>query len=120
RTNRDYALATLKAAEAAGAQWLVLCDTNGGTLPAELVEMIRAVKTHVRAPLGIHVHNDAECAVANSLAAVAEGVGQVQGTVNGFGERCGNANLVSIIPSLVLKMGLHSLPHPNPPDLPHP
>ncbi|PYM76811.1 MAG: citramalate synthase [Candidatus Rokuibacteriota bacterium] len=95
RANRDYALATLKAAEAAGASWLVLCDTNGGTLPVELVEMIRAVKSHVRAPIGIHVHNDAECAVANSLAAVAEGVGQVQGTFNGFGERCGNANLVS-------------------------
>jgi len=91
----------------------VLCDTNGGTLPAELIEMIRTVKAHVRAPLGIHVHNDAECAVANSLAAVGEGVGQVQGTVNGFGERCGNANLVSIIPSLVLKMGLDCIPEPN-------
>src|SRR5258705_67107 len=108
--NRDYALATLKAAEAAGASWLVLCDTNGGTLPVELVEMIRAVKARVRAPIGIHVHNDAECAVANSLAAVAEGVGQVQGTFNGFGERCGNANLVSIIPSLVLKMGVDCIP----------
>ena len=106
RANRDYALATLRAAESAGAHWLVLCDTNGGTLPADLVEILRAVKTSVRTPLGIHVHNDAECAVANSLAAVAEGVGQVQGTMNGFGERCGNANLVSIIPSLVLKMGI--------------
>jgi 2-isopropylmalate synthase len=106
RANRDYALATLRAAESAGAHWLVLCDTNGGTLPADLVEILRAVKTAVKTPLGIHVHNDAECAVANSLAAVAEGVGQVQGTMNGFGERCGNANLVSIIPSLVLKMGI--------------
>src|SRR5215813_9356076 len=74
RANRDYALATLKAADAAGARWLVLCDTNGGTLPSELVEVLREVKRHVRAPLGIHVHNDAECAVANSLAAVQEGV----------------------------------------------
>src|SRR5206468_3533190 len=85
RANRDYALATLRAAEAAGAHWLVLCDTNGGTLPGELVAMIAEVKKQVRVPLGIHVHNDAECAVANSLAAVAEGVGQVQGTLNGFG-----------------------------------
>jgi 2-isopropylmalate synthase len=110
RANRDYALATLKAADAAGARWLVLCDTNGGTLPAELVEIIREVKRHVHAPLGIHVHNDAECAVANSLAAVQEGVDHVQGTMNGFGERCGNANLVSIIPTLMLKMGLDCLP----------
>ncbi|HEY2994791.1 MAG TPA: citramalate synthase, partial [Methylomirabilota bacterium] len=95
---------------AAGARWLVLCDTNGGTLPAELVEIVREVKRQVRAPLGIHVHNDAECAVANSLAAVQEGVDHVQGTINGFGERCGNANLVSIIPTLMLKMGLDCLP----------
>ena len=110
RANREYALATLRAAERAGAHWLVLCDTNGGTLPAELVEILRVVKGAVGTPLGIHVHNDAECAVANSLAAVAEGVGQVQGTINGFGERCGNANLVSIIPSLVLKMGIDCIP----------
>src|SRR5256712_2958330 len=113
RANRDYALATLKAAERAGAHWLVLCDTNGGTLPAQLVEILREVKKVVKTPLGIHVHNDAECAVANSLAAVAEGVGQVQGTMNGYGERCGNANLVSIIPNLVLKMGLDCIPEPN-------
>jgi len=113
RANPDYAVATLMAAEAAGAHWLVLCDTNGGTLPAELVATIQAVKKHVRAPLGIHVHNDAECAVANSLAAVGEGINQVQGTFNGFGERCGNANLVSIIPSLVLKLGLDCIPEPS-------
>jgi len=110
RANREYALATLKAADAAGARWLVLCDTNGGTLPTELVQILREVKRQVRAPLGIHVHNDAECAVANSLAAVQEGVDHVQGTINGFGERCGNANLVSIIPTLMLKMGLDCLP----------
>ncbi|MBI2158792.1 MAG: citramalate synthase [Candidatus Rokubacteria bacterium] len=113
RVNRDYALETLKAAEAAGAHWLVLCDTNGGTLPADLVAILQVVKKHVNTPLGIHVHNDAECAVANSLAAVREGIGQVQGTINGFGERCGNANLVSVIPSLVLKMGLDCIPGPN-------
>src|SRR5213080_957927 len=113
RANREYALATLQVAERAGAHWLVLCDTNGGTLPAQLVEILREVKKVARTPLGIHVHNDAECAVANSLAAVAEGVGQVQGTMNGFGERCGNANLVSIIPSLVLKLGLDCIPESN-------
>jgi 2-isopropylmalate synthase len=113
RANREYALATLKAAETAGAHWLVLCDTNGGTLPADLVAIVQAVKRVVQAPLGIHVHNDAECAVANSLAAVLEGVDQVQGTVNGFGERCGNANLVSIIPTLVLKLGLDCIPTPH-------
>src|SRR2546428_3611614 len=110
RANREYALATLKAAAEAGAHWLVLCDTNGGTLPQDLVAVIREVKRHVKTPLGIHVHNDAECAVANSLAAVMEGVDQVQGTMNGFGERCGNANLVSIIPTLALKLGLDCVP----------
>jgi len=110
RANRDYALSTLAAAESAGAHWLVLCDTNGGTLPADLVAILRVVRGHVKAPLAIHAHNDAECAVANSLAAVAEGADQVQGTINGFGERCGNANLVSIIPSLVLKLGLDCIP----------
>ncbi len=113
RANREYALQTLKAAERAGAHWLVLCDTNGGTLPTDLVAVLREVKKHVTTPLGIHVHNDAECAVANSLAAVLEGVGQVQGTMNGFGERCGNANLVSIIPSLVLKMQVDCIPENN-------
>jgi 2-isopropylmalate synthase len=113
RANREYALATLQAAERAGAHWLVLCDTNGGTLPAQLVEILREVRKAVKTPLGIHVHNDAECAVANSLAAVTEGVGQVQGTMNGFGERCGNANLVSIIPSLVLKLRLDCIPENN-------
>jgi 2-isopropylmalate synthase len=110
KANREYALRTLEMAQATGATWLVLCDTNGGTLPAELAAIVRVVREHVQTPLGIHVHNDAECAVANSLTAVIEGVGQVQGTMNGFGERCGNANLVSIIPSLVLKMGLECIP----------
>jgi 2-isopropylmalate synthase len=110
RRNSEYALATLTAAETAGAHTLILCDTNGGTLPFELTEILREVKRHVRASLGIHVHNDGECAVASSLAAVREGCDQVQGTLNGYGERCGNANLVSIIPALVLKMGLACIP----------
>src|SRR6266540_3225819 len=110
RANREYALETLRAAASGGAAWLVLCDTNGGTLPGELAEIVREVKRQVRAPLGIHVHNDAECAVANSLAAVAEGIDHVQGTINGYGERCGNANLVSIIPNVMLKMGLECIP----------
>jgi len=113
RANPAYALATLKAAADAGAHWLVLCDTNGGTLPGDLVEIIREVKRHLPTRLGIHVHNDAECAVANSLAAVAEGCEQVQGTMNGFGERCGNANLVSVIPALVLKLKLDCIPEPG-------
>jgi 2-isopropylmalate synthase len=113
RANREYALETLRAAESAGAHWLVLCDTNGGTLPFDLVEILREVRRHVRIPMGIHAHNDAECAVANALAAVREGADQVQGTVNGFGERCGNANLMSVIPALVLKMGLECIPAPN-------
>ena len=115
KRNREYALATLRVAEAAGAHCLVLCDTNGGCVPHEIVEILRAVKQVVKpsSPLGIHVHNDTECAVANTLAAVSEGVNHVQGTVNGYGERCGNANLISIIPNLMLKMGLESLPREN-------
>ena len=110
RANREYALETVRAAAAAGARWIVLCDTNGGTLPHDLAAIVREVRRHVATPLGIHVHNDAECAVANTLAAVLEGVDQVQGTINGFGERCGNANLVSVIPALVLKLGLECVP----------
>jgi 2-isopropylmalate synthase len=117
RKNSEYALETLKAAEAAGAHWLVLCDTNGGMLPFDVVEIVREVKRHVRTPLGIHVHNDTECAVASSLAAVREGCDQVQGTVNGYGERCGNANLVSVLPALVLKMGHECIPREHLRDL---
>jgi 2-isopropylmalate synthase len=110
KRDREYALQTLRAAEAAGAASLVLCDTNGGALPHEVTEIVREVRRHVRAPLGIHAHNDGECAVANSLAAVLEGAEQVQGTLNGYGERCGNANLISIIPNLMLKLGLQAIP----------
>jgi 2-isopropylmalate synthase len=113
KKDRDYALQTLRAAEGAGARCLVLCDTNGGALPHEVAEIVREVRRQVRAPLGIHVHNDGECAVANTLAAVLEGADHVQGTLNGYGERCGNANLVSIIPNLMLKLGLAAIPPGN-------
>lgn len=107
KANRDYALACLKTALEAGAELLVLCDTNGGTLTGEVSEIIRQVQAALPgAALGIHAHNDAEVAVANSLEAVRLGCVQVQGTVNGYGERCGNANLCSVIPSLELKMGV--------------
>lgn len=107
KANPGYAFETLRRALAGGAERLVLCDTNGGTLPQELVEIIGDVRHTLGEStlLGIHAHNDAETAVANSLLAVKAGVGHVQGTINGFGERCGNANLCSIIPGLVVKMG---------------
>jgi len=106
RDNPEYALQVAAAAAKAGAECVVLCDTNGGTLPQKIVESIKAVKKASPVALGIHTHNDAELAVANSLAAVEAGVTQVQGTINGYGERCGNANLCSIIPTLKLKMGI--------------
>jgi 2-isopropylmalate synthase len=104
KANPDYALACARAAYDAGARWVVLCDTNGGTLPSEIFEIVRTVtKSIPGSRLGIHAHNDTEQAVANSLAAVDAGARQIQGTLNGIGERCGNANLISIIPTLVLK-----------------
>jgi 2-isopropylmalate synthase len=115
KANPDYALQTLDSALQAGAEWLVLCDTNGGTLPHEISQIVSQVQTwllahpqpehcpHVR--LGIHTHNDADTAVANAIAAVLAGVEMVQGTLNGYGERCGNANLCSVIPNLQLKLG---------------
>jgi len=104
KANPDYAVACAKAAYEAGARWVVLCDTNGGTLPHEIEAIVGEVIKHVPGDhLGIHAHNDTEQAVANSLAAVRAGVRQIQGTLNGLGERCGNANLVSIIPTLKLK-----------------
>ncbi len=102
--NRAYALAVATTAYKAGARWVVLCDTNGGTLPHEISEIVSEVVKHVPGThLGIHTHNDTENAVANTLAAVRAGARQIQGTLNGLGERCGNANLVSIIPTLLLK-----------------
>ncbi|MTJ80208.1 MAG: citramalate synthase [Telmatospirillum sp.] len=106
RANPSYALSAVKTAYEAGARWVVLCDTNGGTLPHEIERIVSEVVATVPGHhLGIHCHNDCDNAVANSLAAVRAGVRQVQGTLNGLGERCGNANLISIIPNLVLKMG---------------
>jgi 2-isopropylmalate synthase len=109
KSNPEFALDCLKVAADAGARWIVLCDTNGGTLPNEIEEIVGKVTPHIAGKnLGIHCHNDTENAVANSLAAVRAGVRQVQGTINGIGERCGNANLISIIPSLMLKMGFET------------
>lgn len=105
KDNPLYAVKCLLAAQDAGADCLVLCDTNGGTLPPEIRKIVQDVGKKVKAPIGIHAHNDSECAVANSLIAVELGAVQVQGTINGIGERCGNANLCSIIPNLQLKMG---------------
>jgi 2-isopropylmalate synthase len=104
KNNKDYALSCIKTAYDNGARWIVLCDTNGGTLPNEISEIVSEVsKVIPNDHLGIHAHNDTGNAVANSLAAVLAGVRQIQGTLNGLGERCGNANLVSIIPTLILK-----------------
>jgi 2-isopropylmalate synthase len=104
KANPKYALACAKAAYEEGARWVVLCDTNGGTLPDEIEKIVRdVVKTIPGDHVGIHAHNDTDQAVANSFAAVRAGARQIQGTLNGLGERCGNANLVSIIPTLKLK-----------------
>lgn len=113
RTNPAYALKVLQTASEGGADLLVLCDTNGGSLPFQVGEICRRIRKSFTTPLGIHVHNDGELAVANSLAAVREGVIQVHGTINGIGERCGNANLVSIIPNLKLKMGIDCIRDPQ-------
>ncbi len=110
-----YALATLLAAARGGAEVIVLCDTNGGSLPAQVGDITAQVgatlaTNHAAARLGIHAHNDAGCAVANSIAAVGAGASHVQGTINGYGERCGNANLCTIVPNLELKLGRRCLP----------
>jgi 2-isopropylmalate synthase len=109
RQNRSFALAVLGAAEEAGAERLVLCDTNGGALPADVARVVGEVCRSAGVPLGVHVHNDAGCAVANSIVAVEAGVFQVQGTINGYGERTGNADLVPIAANLALKMGAQPL-----------
>ncbi len=106
KANPGYSLRVVEVAAEAGADAVVLCDTNGGTMPHEITAAINAVRKQTTVPLGIHAHNDGELAVANTLAAVNAGVTQVQGTINGYGERCGNANLCSIIPDLKLKMGI--------------
>lgn len=109
KNNPEYCLKTLQAAEKGGAECLILCDTNGGTLPHEVAEIIETIKPQLSVPLGIHAHNDSELAVANSITAIKHGAIHVQGTINGYGERCGNANLCSVIPNLTLKMGLDCL-----------
>ncbi|NMG22632.1 citramalate synthase [Brasilonema bromeliae] len=107
KQNPDYALQTLQTAISAGAEWIALCDTNGGTLPHEMTQIVTDVVKSIpgETQLGIHTHNDSDTAVANALAAVMAGVKMVQGTINGYGERCGNANLCSLIPNLQLKLG---------------
>ncbi len=109
KADPSYAMKTLQEAALAGADWIVLCDTNGGTLPHEIAEIVGIVKSTITTKLGIHAHNDCEMAVSNSIAAVMAGCEQVQGTINGYGERCGNANLCSVIPVLQLKMGLSGI-----------
>ncbi len=113
KANPGYALETLQAAASAGADVLVLCDTNGGSLPWEVEEIVWTVSARFTTPLGIHTHDDAGCGVANTLAAVRAGAVHVQGTVNGYGERVGNANLCSVIPDLQLKMKKDCLPEAN-------
>ncbi len=109
RTNPEYAINTIRKAVEAGAERVILCDTNGGTMPWEIRNVCRVIRRECPVPLGIHAHNDCEMAVANSLVAIETGIVQVQGTINGIGERCGNANLCSIIPNLELKMKRPSL-----------
>ncbi|MEM9535221.1 MAG: citramalate synthase [Cyanobacteria bacterium P01_A01_bin.3] len=115
--NPDYALDTLQAAAQAGAEWLVLCDTNGGTLPHNIhritAEVARELHHFGGAQLGIHTHNDSDTAVANAIASIRAGASMVQGTVNGYGERCGNANLCSLIPNLQLKLNYDCIPADN-------
>jgi len=110
KADAEYALKTLKAAADAGADCIVLCDTNGGCVPSEIAAAMDAVRAQVKTPIGIHAHNDSETAVANSIVAVEKGAVHVQGTINGYGERCGNANLCSVIPILQLKMGHECIP----------
>jgi len=110
KADSGYALRVLEAAADAGADCLVLCDTNGGTMPDDVSAAVEAAINITDVPLGIHAHNDADLVVADTLAAVRAGVSQVQGTINGYGERCGNANLCSVIPNLKLKMGIDCLP----------
>jgi 2-isopropylmalate synthase len=110
RSDPSYALESARAALRGGAEVVVLCDTNGGSLPWQVEEITRATAAALGAPLGIHTHDDTGCAVANALAAVRAGARHVQGTVNGYGERCGNANLCAVVPNLQLKLGLRCLP----------
>jgi len=113
-----YAIETIRAAAGAGAETIVLCDTNGGTMPWQIEAVIAEVRAAVGVTIGIHAHDDAGCGVANSLAAIRAGARHVQGTINGYGERCGNANLCAVIPGIELKLGLRALPEGRLPELP--
>ena len=113
----EYALATWQAAEKAGAAGIILCDTNGGCLPAEIVRITSSAKSQLKAPIGIHTHNDCGFGVANAIAAIEAGAMQVQGTINGYGERTGNCNLTSVIPTLALKLGIQCVPAESLPKL---
>lgn len=113
----EYALATWQAAEKAGADCIVLCDTNGGRLPSEIAKTVAVAKSKLNCAIGIHTHNDCGFGVANAIAAIEAGALQVQGTINGFGERTGNCNLISVIPALQLKMGLKCVPEKSMPKL---
>ena len=117
KDNPEYALATWQAAEKAGADCVVLCDTNGGRLPAEIARITALAKSKLTCAVGIHTHNDCGFGVANALAGIEAGATQVQGTVNGYGERTGNCNLISVIPTLELKLGLRCLPSKSLPKL---
>jgi 2-isopropylmalate synthase len=109
KSNPEYALKTLKAAEEAGADCIILCDTNGGAMPLEIFDIINTIKENINIAIGIHCHNDSGVATANSIVAVDAGASHIQGTINGYGERCGNANLCSIIPNINLKTENHSI-----------
>ena len=113
KDDKEFAIKMLKAAERAGADVIVLCDTNGGSLPSEIFSIVKEVEKHINTKLGIHAHNDSELGVANSLAAIEAGAVHVQGTINGVGERCGNANLCSIIPNLTLKLKKRTIQNIN-------
>lgn len=119
KDNSQYALKTLEVAQAAGADCLVLCDTNGGSMPFEIEKIIKEVQKEINSPLGMHAHNDAGVGVANSIIAAGLGIGHIQGTMNGYGERCGNADLCSIIPNLVLKLGIDCVCKENLESLTH-
>ena len=110
KADREYAIMTLQAAIRGGAVRVVLCDTNGGTMPWEVEQIVKELKPIINHPIGIHTHNDGECAVINSVVAIREGADHVQGTINGVGERCGNANLVSVMANIELKLGKKCLP----------
>lgn len=107
KSNPSYAIETILAAQEAGADWIVPCDTNGGTLPHEIERILAEIKPHLKVPMGIHTHNDCDTAVAGAIAAILQGATQVQGTINGIGERTGNCNLISVIANLELKLGIH-------------